>query len=768
MATASRYIQLSSSVLMEYIYADQSVINVPGNQFRINTNTAPIWEMYNLHTKVPQILNADSSEIIQDGLPIGTGNVRNRSFADIEPYRGALLDIDKITVYNDYDTKLTPTANLPVVFTNPQAPVYDTIRLHLVQGFNFEDHDGLILNVTANKKTSGQIALLNWIYQKSDTWEVLNPSPFFFGGRVYASYIEVRVLSLYNLIYDYWLGTLTGDTVVERITNFDGLQYNQSIQVNFAWLKEKATIDDQTYITFYDGKSVDLPTRDQFETISAVIQESNNGDYIEFYAAYSGNIIENYITDLNNSGGDYMLLHDLNVFEYVNDGTGNFNWILTDTLQISQTTDYDLPNTYRPIIKNSSAISYKIDYVVRLYNRIDNTQVWKTSSLISQNAAKYGRKLLSINLGTNPIQSKIYNQNVIKNINIQKVVDPVLSNTKYITSFIDSNAVSVSFQTVNPDTVANSSLAQGNEKLIQSNTGSNLQVFDNGLGRIVIPNGTGYLKFTLYQKSNNINSPLNVSGLGNFILSFTTNTGESLDIIEFPNQFTSPASGEIAFKIFANQAKDILGFTNKSFNILLENDKGEQTLLYSGKFYSIEDYQNLAEIDKVTNYQKQIQDLNELLNASRSQANAQQNTITNLLAKNKALASDDATDNAKIVSLTQIIDDLNQQVANLNKELATTLAAMQISNGLPVTPTTTELVQQSETLSTVTVATSTATSPTSNVSSSNSSKLGSKQSQSAQEKSISKLSSDVKTTKSSTFSVGVTSTNNSTGTITRS
>ena len=32
---------------------------------------------------------------------------------------------------------------------------------------------------------------------------------------------------LYNLIYDYWLGVLTGDTVVERITDFDGVKREQ-------------------------------------------------------------------------------------------------------------------------------------------------------------------------------------------------------------------------------------------------------------------------------------------------------------------------------------------------------------------------------------------------------------------------------------------------------------------------------------------------------------------------------------------------------------
>lgn len=699
MATSSKYIQLSSSVLMEYVYADQSQINTPGNQFRLNTSTNPILLMNNNITGIAQILNADSAEIIQNGLPIGTGNVRNRAYAKIKSYEGALLDIDKITVYNDYNPDLTPTSQLPIVFTNPQAPVYDTIRLHLAQGFNFENNVGLTLSVNIKKKDGKLLNILQLVYNKSDTWEVLNPSSFFFGGRVYDSYIEVRVLSLYNLIYDYWLGILNGDTVAERITGQNGVQRDQLIQVGFSWVKSKKIIDGQEYITFYDGVSVDIPTRDQFETISAVIKESTGGDYIEFYGAYNGQIIENFILDLNSSGYDFILLHDLTVFEYVWDGSSTYNWIKTDDLQISQTSDYDLPNYFRPIIQNGSAIFFKIDYVVRLYNRNDNTQVWKSSSMISSSTAKYGRKLLSINLGSNPIQSKIYNQNVVKDITINRITEPVLDNTKYITSFLSNNSIAISYETINPiNATNNSTVPSATKSTMQSNSGSNLQIFSNGLGRIVIPNNTSYIKFNLYQKYNNINSSLNVSGLGDFIIQFTTNQGESLEVQEFPSQFVSKANGEIVFRITENEAKNILGFTNKSFNILMINDKNEENFLYSGKFYSIEEYQTLADTDAVTAAQQQIVDLKSALLSSQSMVTNQQRTITELVNANASLASNDASDSQKIAALSSTIDQLNADMANLSKELAISMAALQNTNGLPSTTEVEQLTNNSDIL----------------------------------------------------------------------
>ncbi len=242
MATSSRFIQLSSSVLMEYIYADQSEINQPSNPYRISTTQSPIRKTKNDYNNQAQILNSDAAEQVFENLPKGTGNVRNRSFAIIEPYRAALLDIDKTIYYNDYDPKLTPSSQLPIIFDTPKAPVYDTIKLHLVQGFNFENTDGLTLTFKISDKTDKKIVICNLVYNKSDLWETMNPAPFFFGGKVYNSYLEVRILSTYNLIYDYWLGVLTGDTVVERITNQVGIKKEQLISAYFSFVSAKTCL----------------------------------------------------------------------------------------------------------------------------------------------------------------------------------------------------------------------------------------------------------------------------------------------------------------------------------------------------------------------------------------------------------------------------------------------------------------------------------------------------------------------------------------------
>ena len=696
MATSSKFIQLSSSVLLEYIYADNSQINVPGNQYRISTTNAPIWEMQNSHTNIPQILNSDSSEKITPNSPIGTGNARNRSFAQISASEIALLDIDKLLPYNDYDVDLTNTSNLPIAFTNPQAPVYDTVRLHLVQGFNFEQNEGLALSIKAKKKNDKGIILGNLVYNKTDIFETLNPSSFFFGGRVYDSYVDFRVLSLYQLQYDYWLGTLTGDTVVERITQGLGVANDQQIQVFFYWIKSYKTVDEQTYGYVDNIISVDLPTQDQFESISAYIANSSTGDYIEFYGKYNSAIIEQFILDLNRSGFDYILLHDLVISEYVNDGSGNYGWVKTDDLQISQTTEFDKPNVYRPVIKNSSATSFKIDYVLRLYNREDNSQVWKTSSIISFDTQKYGKKIGSINLGTNPVRSTIFNKKYTKEITIKGETTPVQENTKYITSFLDASNISISFGSVNLEETSTESNALSSESPISNNRDFRFNsknsigdinkptlqkksptsnIYSNGLAKILIPDSTSFLKFTIYQKGESkTNIPLNISGIGDLSISFKSDSGDEISISEYPTTATNATRGEIIFKLTQEQSKNILGLSNRTFRIYLINEKKEKTFLYSGKYYSTEEWMNLSINDKISSLNKVITTLRNNMNNLTKTVRSQSETIDVLNSKissyNKALASSSAEnleDDERIRILTDNLDSNVNEIERLNK-----------------------------------------------------------------------------------------------------
>lgn len=670
MATASRFVGLTSSVLLEYVYADQSEINSPGNPYRIYTGTYPIWLMDNAHVDEHLILNGDNSEIIADGLPQGTGNVRDRSFVSLDRYKGALLDIDKVTIYNDYDTDLTNTASLPIAFVAEKSPVYDTIKVHLIQGFNFEDNQGFTLSIKAKDKNGKEFFLANMAFTKNDVHETLNPTPFFFAGKSFDSFVEIRVLSLYNLIYDYWIAAPNGDSVVEKVTKDVGILRAQPIQLSFSWISEINSSEDQEFISLADTVEIDLPVKDPFESISAFIEESSGGDYIEYYATHNGSIIENYIIDLNNSGGDYIVLHDLVVSESIyNTSSGEYDWVVTDTLQTSQTSDFDLPNTFRPIIKNGSAVAYKIDYTCRLYNRNDNSQIWRTGSMLSYGANKYGRKLKTINLGENPIQTKIYNKKIVKNIELVRDQEEVFDKTKYITSFLDSNHVSISSQLLNTiDEKKNKVLSESDANL-KSSKGTNNRIFENGLGRIMIPDGVSYIKFIMYQKRNNTNLLLDVSGIGDLKLIFASNKSEEIIIDEYPNNFVSKTGGEVIFRTTQAQSKKILSLSDRSFKIFLENEKGEKSFVYGGNFYSSEEYKDLQETDKISQLEKLLESTNTTLTSTQEISAAQQETINQLLSEKESFLSTISSDEELINSLKDTIKNLTNSLNQIGSDI---------------------------------------------------------------------------------------------------
>lgn len=143
MASSSAYIQLSPSVLLEYIYTD------PSNPEVLNTSQAPIYRMVNSHLGRDLFFNSDGSED-------ATGNVRDRSSAIIDERRSrfAHLNIDNLRAYNDEDPKLTDSPDLPVSFNATWGVEYDTVRLHLARGFNFEGGEGLYFEAKSGGPTT--------------------------------------------------------------------------------------------------------------------------------------------------------------------------------------------------------------------------------------------------------------------------------------------------------------------------------------------------------------------------------------------------------------------------------------------------------------------------------------------------------------------------------------------------------------------------------------------------------------------------------------
>jgi len=433
---SSRFIQLSSQILVEYIYTDQA------NPTEFNTGTFPIEIMRDAYTGGSYFFNSDT-------VATTMGNERDISVAAINANKTkyANLNVDVGVPYNDYDSNLTDTVNLPQVFLPNLDIAYDTIKVHFISGFSFENFDGIIFNVTVPRRDSVAINLSSINFTKTDS-PVFNPDPFLLGDKLYATYIEWRVPALFFLNNTFFKNDPNG--LAYRLTEGQGFLSNPPITITALGIY-KTTIDNS--YSLYDVQEINsasLLNRDIFDLLYAKVSESSAGDYFELSGEVEGSTFANFIAQLNSSGGDYVVFHDITITEQI-----GLDFIRTSTQVFTQTTNFDEPVFLRPIILNSSiAVSFAINYVLRLYNRVDNTQIIKNARLVSFDTKKYGRRLLKINLGVIPTVANVYNK--ISNDNGQQLIvgnnnsgitiagetsdnteEKLVVKTQYVTSFRD-------------------------------------------------------------------------------------------------------------------------------------------------------------------------------------------------------------------------------------------------------------------------------------------------------------------------------------------
>ena len=302
--------------------------------------------------------------------------------------------------------------------------------------------------------------------------------------------------------------------------------------------------------------------------------------------------------------------------------------------------------------------------------------------MISWTANKYGRKLKQINLGTNPVQSTIYNKIISKEFSLAQSSPPVLEQTKYVTSFINANNVGVSYETLQDELPTSDTPASPG---LTTSTGSN-RVYPNGLARIFIPETASYLKFVLHKIMDGSNKLLNVNGVGDMVLSFADARGDAVEISEFPDLFADKGAGEVIFRITEAQAKSILELPERTFRIHLTNERSEKTLVYAGNFYSVDEYQTLVETDRITSLEdtvaRQSITIQELTNLS----DGQQEQITNLMNRTTKLSATITSDEELIRTLNETIADLNRRLADVTNAASDSARDNARNAGKPLPP----------------------------------------------------------------------------------
>lgn len=497
-----------------------------------------------------------------------------------ERTRFALLDSSWNYIQNSSDwigdSYSTILASLQDNSDNTNSIVYETIRLHLRSGYNFagRGYEGFLFEVRVPRVSGILNNFTQIVYLNSSNYELQNPEPFILSETLYSKFIEIKVPSLKDLDPDFaelFFGAPGSGNEVDPTAQYD---------ISFKLIDSYKTLSGFDFIETGEETSFALAIEDEFIDISAGISESSEGDYFEMVGLYNGSaaFFNNYITNrINTSSDDITVSHDITVFEQI----GN-SFIKTFQTTFNQTQDFDEPITFRPIIKNAgTAVSFTIDYTLRVYNETDNTQVVKNSSWNSLNSVnnwsptKFGKKLQNIVLKNSNVETKVYNKLPMmnlataaeKNMNL----NPIQSQVKYVQNFTERLNIVTSTSSVNITT----------DTAVETSASTFL---GEGLAEISISPVDTFVKFKVAKEVDGDLEVVNLTNAETLYLFFSDGAGKEVRFANLQEyKGVDLSMGEILFKVDKGNANIIRGFINKQFYITIYNGSNE-TGLYSGKF----------------------------------------------------------------------------------------------------------------------------------------------------------------------------------------
>ena len=565
----SKFVQITPYLLMEYRYADQ-----PNPETRFTSDVGFDKLINGFMGDSVQIFNPSEDSSI-------TNNTNDNSVVKISDTSYISLDSNSIIAFNDFSDKLTNTIDLPVVFPSNLSVVYDSIRYHIRAGYNLNNIDGLIPSIQFPDQNGKYVTVSQILIQKGTNQEYeFSPSPVTIGSAIYDKYLEIKVPNLKDMNDKYLAASdfFKPSTLAGLISQSGkGFIYGSPLRITF---DEVQNIDSYDGYDRYNTSSLailSLEQEDPFSNIGATIKESDQGQFFEYYATDNEGFIEDFILFQNSIGNSYFISHQIQVLEQI-----GASFIETSRFESIQTTAYDVPNFYRPIVRNSGvAASFTLRYIMSLVNNKDQSRVIRIGSYTSSNPSEWGINITPIRLSNFPQVQKIYNrvygQQNLLNENASYPVR-IVERLRYVNNIIERNTVNTSFTNL----TLSSSVAQPQDTTAL------------GLGKTVIDVSPfeNLYKFKFIQKGKNESlENLDLTTLGILKISFLEDRGEKLNINSFTNNvLANPSKGEILFKIDESNSKKILLLKDKRFFIILgpqtQNSTSPQTQNPTGSLSS--------------------------------------------------------------------------------------------------------------------------------------------------------------------------------------
>jgi hypothetical protein len=544
---------------MEYLYADQP--NPETYPVNTGSTTVAYDKLINGIIKGAGSTASNDVQIFNQSQDYSiTTNTSLNSVVKASDNSYITLDPNYIVPYNDFNSNLTSTADLPVTFSSNIFLTYDSVRYHILAGYNLGNIDGLILgidflDVDGSYVTFSQIFLNNGF---SDQY-TLNPSPLMIGINSYDKYFEIKIPSLLFLNNQY-ISSANPSLTAAALFSKSGRGFVVGSPMRIRAYEVLNTTLTSGYETYGANliATLSLESEDPFTNIGAQIAPADTGDFFEFFATDNDGFIENFILFQNSIGNAYYIQNNIEVIEQI--GTA---FIQTANFFTIQTTAYDIPNLYRPIIRNAGvASSFTLRYTMTLVNSTDQSRVTRIASYTSINAAKYGSFIAPLQLQTLPQVQKIYNKlATATNIAVPNSSTSPKVVVKYSNVFFERGLV---------NTTLTNLVVKGNEITTADGQSSQNEIaFGQGKAYIFISPFDSYYKFTFYKQGTDGNTQLiDLEASGTYYMVFINNSNKKVSAPTIDNKnIANPSKGELAFKVSETLSTEILQYINRNFYI---------------------------------------------------------------------------------------------------------------------------------------------------------------------------------------------------------
>lgn len=664
----SRYIQLNDWLLLEYIYS----ANAPDNLRYRTTPGAPGEDYVGLY----RIDNLKTNEyhFVNKGNPLNgkhiTGNCLDWSASpiDVTQTKWALTNVS-----GSGNNPFTPPSDLILDDYSDKIDYvyYDTVKLHVLSGYSFEGLDGFVLEVFFDENSKKKFKAATFCYSKDLTTQTFtfNTNPVFLGEKMYDKYFEFNVPSLNQIQTEYWndpsyIGgfayNYTHPTVPQN-PNPGGFLKDAPIFFKLHELTNIETVDDIDYFDEKNLYTASISPADTYSSLGCTIKESDNGDYFEFYPTWQGGFIDSYISNLNSTGdNDWTVINEIRIIEQI-----GLDLIQTSQIIQFQHELYEIPNYFRPIIKNADvAFSFSIHYIMKFFNRATSEQIIRIANITSYEPNKYGLGLQKINIEENIKPVKVYNKviNLKRLSNNSPIGKPMPITTKYVDVYVDRYNIAIN--------------ADGND------VNDNATVFyGQGELTIYLSKFDNVIQFKIVKLLQGEYIPVNLTQYNiyaNFIL-------DNEQTISFEATKTNAETGECLITITRDLAQKLLKQKNDTSFYLVAQNGGSalETVLYTGKY---KDSSNISTdvfemkkplLDYITYKDKEIKDLQVALS---TEATSLENNKTNLSRQSRELKNQL---NAIRSVLSSLSPELQLQIKNALPSTITTIDEPKLDNDIP-------------------------------------------------------------------------------------